>query len=116
MADIIGSLSAALSIASRLKTISDRVRDAEFRNLLADLNIELAEAKMKMVDLVEENARLKQRIQQLEKVEGERCPSCHKMSWLLEHSEPDATLGVVGVNRRTYRCSACGFTEANIRG
>lgn len=115
MADILGSLSAALAIASRLKTISDHVRDAEFKKLLADLNMELAEAKMKMVDLVEESARLKERVRELEKVEGDRCPKCHKMAWQLESSRADSTFGDLGVKQRTYKCSACGFAETEMQ-
>lgn len=89
MVDILGSLSAALAIASKVKIVSKHVRDADFKNLLADLNIKLAEAKMKMGDLLEENVRLKERIRELEKVEGDRCPRCHKMTWLLDSSKPD---------------------------
>jgi hypothetical protein len=58
MADLISTVSTALTIASRLKEISDKIRDAEFRNLVADLSIELAEVKLKAAGLLEENAKL----------------------------------------------------------
>jgi hypothetical protein len=43
--DFIRSISTALTLASRLKAVNDRIKDAEFQGLLADLQVELAEAK-----------------------------------------------------------------------
>jgi len=109
----ITAITNAISLVTRLKTISDNIRNAEMKNLLADLSLELAEAKMKIAGLMNENLELKNRIKELESVEGDPCPKCHKRGWHLDKSEkhPQRTLGKVGFLLRTYKCSICGFTE-----
>ena len=111
MPDIIGGISNAISIATRLKAISDNIKNAEFSNMLADMLLELADTKAKSAGLIEQNTKLQQRIRELEHVEGEPCPRCHQRGWQLESSRPDPTFGVVGVASRRYKCSACEFTE-----
>ena len=56
MANIIGSLAAAITVLSRLKQVGDRIKDAEFSALLAELNIDLSQARVENAALVEENA------------------------------------------------------------
>jgi hypothetical protein len=109
--DILSSLATAPTLVSRITTISKTIRDAEFKNLLADLNIELADIKIKLAEVVDENGRLKQRIRDIERAEGEPCPQCHTRPWELVQSRPDPTFGSLGGMRRTYKCSVCGFTE-----
>jgi hypothetical protein len=111
MADLVTSVSTALSIASRLKKISENVKNAEFKNLLADLSLELADLKMKLADVLEENVKLHEKIKELQNIEGEPCPKCHKRGWQLKSSRPDSLLGQLGGIRRTYECSFCGFSE-----
>ena len=62
MGDIITSVTTAITIAKRLKEISNKIEDAEFRNLLADLNLELAETKNTLSELIMENSDLKQQL------------------------------------------------------
>ena len=81
---------------SRLKKVSENIRDAEFKNLLADLSLELAEAKMKMAVLIGENADLHNTIRELKSVEGTPCPKCRKRGWHIEKSEPDEIFGAAG--------------------
>lgn len=114
MVEIISSISNAVSLVSRLKKISENIRDAEFKNLLADLSLELAEAKLKMASLIGENADLQDRIRVLESVEGDPCPKCRKRGWHIEKSAPDENFGELGGIRRTYQCSLCGFTEEQL--
>lgn len=109
--DLVSSISTAISLVSRLKKISENIKDAEFKNLLADLSLELADAKMKLAILLEENAKLMNRIRELENTEGEPCPKCRNRSWQLEGSRKDRDMGDLGVLWRTYKCSSCGFTE-----
>lgn len=59
MADIISGMSTAITLATRLREISKNIGDAEFKNILADLSLELADAKMKIADLISQNADLK---------------------------------------------------------
>jgi regulator of replication initiation timing len=58
--------------------ISDKIKDADFNNLLAGLNLRLAEIKTQLAECMEENGRLKAKITTLEGTSGERCPKCLK--------------------------------------
>lgn len=68
MGDLITSISTAISIAKRLNEIGKNIQDAEFKNLLADLSLELADTKLKLSEVVSENAELKQEISQLKNI------------------------------------------------
>ena len=114
MGDIVTTISTAISLASRLKEISQNIKDAEFKNLLADLSLELADAKMKIASLIDENTDLKTKLSALENAEGELCPRCHKRGWHLEESKPDKIFGNLGGMRRLYKCSFCGFSEEQL--
>ncbi len=114
MGDVISTISTAISLASRLRKISENIKDAEFKNLLADLGLELAEAKMNLAALLEENADLKTELKALKNAEGDPCPRCHKHGWHLEGSRPDKLFGDLGGMRRIYRCSSCDFTEEQL--
>ena len=45
---------------------------------------------------------------------GAICPSCGKYGFMLESSKSSGPFGRLGVNSRTYRCTACGFSEDKI--
>ncbi|MCZ4253748.1 hypothetical protein O4H27_20010 [Pseudoalteromonas shioyasakiensis] len=42
MADIITTMTSAIALTTRLRDISKNLEEAEFKNILADLNLELA--------------------------------------------------------------------------
>jgi hypothetical protein len=107
----ITAITNAIGLLTRLREISANIRDAEFKNLLADLSLELAEVKIKMAGLMNENLDLQNKIKELESVEGDPCPRCHKRGWQLEKSEKHPDLGEMGILLRTYKCSFCGLTE-----
>lgn len=111
MAEVFSSIATAIATAKKLKEVSDKMKNAELRNLMADLSLELAEIKTHLADLTTENTQLKTKIRELENAEGEPCPKCRKKGWQLESSRPDPTFAAVGGIRRTYKCSLCGFTE-----
>ena len=67
MGDLITSVSTAIAIAKRLKEISENIKDAEFKNLLADLSLELADMKLRLAGVVEENVKLRSKIDDLVK-------------------------------------------------
>jgi len=48
-----------------LKEVSKNIEDAEFKNLLADLNLELADTKLRLAEIVVENSELKEKVSQL---------------------------------------------------
>jgi len=70
MADIITSVSTAITIAKRLNEISKNIQDAEFKNLLADLSLELADTKLKLSEIIIENSDLKEKISNIEHSKG----------------------------------------------
>ena len=92
MSDLISTASSAMQIVTRLRDINKNVANAEFSNALADLAIELAEIKIKVAGLIEENQALRQEIENRDapklrfqayayfSVEGEGpfCPLCHE--------------------------------------
>ena len=114
MTDIISTISSAITLTRRLKTISDNIKDAEIKNLLADLSLQLADAKLKLASILEENAALKQRIKENENIEGDPCPKCRMRSYQLVSSKPDDIFGEAGGIRRLYKCSSCGFSEEKL--
>ena len=114
MTDLVGSVSTAISLARRLKDISENIKGAEFKNLLADLSLELADVKLKLADVLEENARLRCEVSALRNVDGEPCPKCRKRGWQLESSKPDPIFGKLGGLRRLYKWSLCGFNEERL--
>ncbi len=63
MGDIFSTLSTAITVTRRLKEVGENIKDAEFKNLLADLSLELADAKLQLADILEENATLKKELQ-----------------------------------------------------
>ena len=111
MGDLISSVSTAISIAGRLREVGKNVENAEFKNLLADLNLELSESKLKLSGLIDENTELKKKIRDLTSASGETCPECKNQTFSIASSRPDPTFGELGGIQRTHRCSACGFSE-----
>jgi len=114
MQEVIEAVANAISLTKRLRDISENIKEAELKNILADLSIELAEAKMKVADLISENTDLRKQLSEIETAPGEACPSCRKYTYVVVKSEPDRTFGDLGGLRRTYKCSLCGFTEKQI--
>ena len=123
MGDIITALSTAITLTKRLKEIGDNIKGAEFKNLLADLSLELADAKLKLVEIMEENAELKKEIQLIKghaqesndfvlknsmyyKENGDRpfCTGCYDTKRqpvrLIKQKSPFNTFG-------EYKCPAC---------
>ena len=70
--------------------------------------ISLREAAL---ELQQENLDLRQRIAELESLDGEQCPKCHRKTYELISSKADPTFEQVGAMQRIYECSECGFSE-----
>lgn len=111
MADILAPLKTALEIVKKLKEVSDKMHDAELKNLIGDLSLELADIKVKLADVTNENIDLKAKVKQLETAEGDPCPSCRKRTWTVVSSKPHPVMGELGAYNRTYKCSSCQFSE-----
>lgn len=54
--DVVASIQSAISIVAKLRDLSKRVEDVEFKMLLADLSSELADAKLEVANLKTELA------------------------------------------------------------
>lgn len=112
MPEIISSITAAITTAKKMMEISEKIKDAELRNLVGDLSIKLADIKIQLANVTEENTQLKARVRALESTEGEKCPKCRKPGLQLESSRLHPLFGEVGVIERMYKCSLCGFSES----
>lgn len=109
MSDLLPAISRAMALATRLRALSEKkIRDAEFKGLLDDILLELAEAQIKLEDVIGENAALKDQVQALSNPKGERCPRCQEFGWRISGSRPHGQLGAVV---RTFKCSKCGLKE-----
>jgi hypothetical protein len=69
--DVIASLQSAIEITTKLRALSKKIEDADFKMLLADLSNDLADAKLEMANLkialaeaLEENEQHKKLINQ----------------------------------------------------
>ena len=51
MVDVVASVQSAIEIVGKLRALSKKVEDAEFKMLLADLSGELADAKLEVANL-----------------------------------------------------------------
>jgi predicted nucleotide-binding protein len=45
---------------------------------------------------------------------AESCPKCRQPGWQIESSAPDDVFGELGVSKRVYKCTFCGFTESKL--
>lgn len=114
MADVMTTVSTAISLATRLREIGKNIENAEFKNLLADLSLELADAKLKIADLVSENAEIKEKLNDVTSATGERCPSCGSRTFKIISTRPHPIFGDLGAIERDYRCSTCEFEESKL--
>jgi hypothetical protein len=106
--DLLPAISRAVSLATRLRVIADRGRDAEFKGIVADLLLELAEVQLKIDELLSDNAGLRGQVQSTANPKGERCPRCFEFGWRVASSRPHGQLGAMV---QTYACAKCGLKE-----
>lgn len=59
MSDLLPGISRAVALATRLRGICERGGDAQSKQLVADLLLELAEVQLKLDELMNENAALR---------------------------------------------------------
>jgi len=114
MANMISSVSTTKSLATRLRKIGNNIENSELKNLVTDLSLKLVEAELKISELLSENAKMKEKIQTLHTAKGELCPKCKKRTFELLSSKPHPLFGEMGYREHEYKCSECGFTEAQI--
>ena len=64
MPDIVTAIQSAIDIVGKLRALSKKIEDAEFKMLLADLSGELADAKLEVANLKMELAKAKEQLQE----------------------------------------------------
>jgi hypothetical protein len=60
MHDIVSGLTSVLSIASKIRDINERLKDAELKGMVVGLMEELTDLKLAMINLKEENIQLRE--------------------------------------------------------
>ncbi len=103
--DILETIKSVANLAKQGMTI-------ELEEVIVDLRQQVVSMKEENILLREENIQLKEQISNFAK--GDPCPKCKQPSWEIESSKPDPTFGDLGGQRRTYKCSECGFTEDKV--
>ncbi len=111
MIELLPTLTAAIGLSNKIREISDKLKHAELKELLGDMRLQLADVKIGMADLIEENDTLKRQLASIQNAEGDECPKCRARKYHLEKSEPHPSFGKFGGSVKTYLCDSCGFTE-----
>ena len=121
MVELMSGIISAIEIAQKLNSLNNKIKDADLKMFIADLNIELANAKNNIAELLDENTKLKAEVEKLnhKKLEtlqfkggayynsnndGPFCPGCYdgkqKISRLVENNPDFKFIG-------NYICSVC---------
>jgi len=111
MSDLTASISHALTLATRLRSMSEKIKDGEFKRVLDALLLELAEIQLKLDQLVSEYMGLKGQAQPGQPAaqdQGDCCPRCGALGWKISATKPTKTAGVIA---QIYACGKCGLKE-----
>ncbi|GAC1456082.1 MAG: hypothetical protein PVS2B3_06980 [Steroidobacteraceae bacterium] len=108
MNDSITSLSQALTLATHLRSMSEKLKEGDFKRTLDALLLELAEVQLKLEELVSENVALKGQVQTQANPQGQLCPRCGELGWSLSGTRPHKT---PGITVQTYTCPKCKLKE-----
>lgn len=111
MTNLTSSLSQALALATRLRSMSEKMKEGEFKRILDALLLDLAEMQLQLDELLNENAALKGQAQQQANPQGQLCPRCGELGWRVSRSRPHTTPGVIA---QTYSCPKCGLKEETL--
>jgi regulator of replication initiation timing len=71
MHSVITSINNGITLVQRLREISKNIEDAEFKNVLADLSLEMSDTKLALAQVTEENAKLKSELTKLKHSQGD---------------------------------------------
>ena len=71
MPDVVAAITTAISLTRQLVEIADATKDAKSKLLIAELSVQLAEVKMRLADLIEENTNLKTQLKRAQSSESE---------------------------------------------
>lgn len=116
MIELLPALDTAIGLVKKLKEVGNKLKHSELMNLVGDLSLELANMKIGMSDLIEENDGLKRRLASIENADGDPCPSCKQRTFSVQSSEQDKVYGFMGKMRWKYLCASCGFKDEKLVG
>jgi len=109
MANPVQSLNRAISLATRLRASSEKNKaHAEFKGMIDDILLELAEVQLKLEEMFTENVSLKNQAQVKANPKGELCPRCGQFGWKVTGTRPHGQQGAVA---QIYACTKCGLKE-----
>ncbi|HKD53549.1 MAG TPA: hypothetical protein VKB72_04965 [Steroidobacteraceae bacterium] len=109
MANSAQSLNRAITLATRLRAASEKNKaNAEFKGLIDDILLELAEVQMRLEEVFTENVSLKSQAHAKAHPKGELCPRCGEFGWKVINTRPHGQQGAIA---QTYSCPKCGLKE-----
>ena len=109
MANPVQSLNRAITLATRLRGASEKNKaTAEFKGMIDDMLLELAEVQLKLEELFSENLSLKSQAHAKAHPRGELCPRCGEFGWKVTNTRPHGQQGAIA---QTYSCPKCGLRE-----
>ena len=122
MVDVITGIDAAIKTAKKLIEVNEAIENADVKMLIAELSVQLAEAKISIAELLDKNRGLQDEIESLKKKQDEElnfidgvyfdnngdgpfCPGCYdgkkqKHRLILVSASQHRKMGV-------HRCSVC---------
>ena len=107
MTDLNQALAHAIGLATRLRSMSEKIRDPQFKGTADNLLLELAELQLKFEAFSTEHAALKAQVSAAANPQGERCPRCFETGWKVTGTRPDKNGRVI----QTYTCPKCKLKE-----
>jgi hypothetical protein len=111
LTDVFAPLNSAIALGKEIRGIADKAKNAELHHRVSDLMLQLADAQMRLADVIAENAMLKTKLHAAEAPVLDRCPACGRNTFAVVSSKPDRDFGDMGVSNRVYKCTSCSFTE-----
>ena len=105
MSDLTTSITQAMGMATRLRSMSEKLKEGEYKRLCDALILELAEVQIKLDALLQEHASMAE--QAKASPEGVCCPRCGALGWKVTSTKPKSP----GVIAHTYACRSCGLKE-----
>jgi len=124
MVDVVQAIQSAIEIVGRLRNLSKKIDEAEFRMLLADLSGDLADAKVEVAALKVEIARLTEQNQELaarlaqraSATTSGRLPTCRPIqAFALWVSPRDRFCSTDSINSPQWLTDGCLALFASIR-
>jgi hypothetical protein len=105
------ALATAIALADKISTIGDGLDHRGLQEVIGDLRSELATLEERVLELTEENDRLKRKLADQSAADDDPCPRCRKRAYHVESSEAHPVFGELGTLLRTYVCRSCQFSE-----